>query len=205
MAGAGSGNLQGVTYTRLSHQHNPLTDFSLAGYGYATDHYQRLVASSALKEGLDIGLGGYLQLHDSDDILEHLTAVLPLAPDFARVLSATEIAAQIGLEPRCGGIHYLRGGWLNPHAVCRALLDHPLISLREQCGNLSVQPSPDGLWQAQRSRRPLRGRSTRRDCRHRTARHATIRSGVAAAQYHSRANDASAQLVSVEYAAHRDL
>ena len=149
MAAAGSGNLQGVTYTRLSHQHNPLTDFSLAGYGYATDHYQRLVASSVLKEGLDIGLGGYIQLHDSDDTLEHLAAVLPLAPDFARVVSATEIAGQIGLEPRCGGIHYLRWGWLNPQAVCRALLDHPLISLREQCGNLLLQPSPDGLWQAQ--------------------------------------------------------
>lgn len=149
MAGAGSGNLQGVTYTRLSHQHNPLTDFSLAAYGHATDYYQSLVASNALTEGLDIGLGGYLQLQDSDDILEHLTAVLPLAPDFARVLSATEIAAKIGLEPRCGGIHYLRGGWLNPHAVCRALLDHPLISLREQCGNLSLQPCPGGLWQAQ--------------------------------------------------------
>ena len=148
VAGGGSSNLQGVTYTRLSHQHNPLTDFSLAGFGFATDHYETLLRDGALTADKDIGLGGYVQLHEADDTLAHLSEVLPLAPEFAQVLSAGEIAALTGLKPRCGGIHYLRGGWLTPEAVCRALLAHPLISLQGDCAPLSLSRGQDGGWQA---------------------------------------------------------
>ena len=144
----GSSNLQGVTYTRLSHQHNPLTDFSLAGFSFATDHYEMLLGEGALMANEDIGLGGYVQLHEADEMLAHLREVLPLAPAFARALSATEIAALTGLTPRCGGIHYLRGGWLTPEAVCRALLAHPLISLQTDCGPLSLSRGRDSGWQA---------------------------------------------------------
>ena len=148
VAGGGSSNLQGVTYTRLSHQHNPLTDFSLAGFGFATDHYETLLRDGALTADQDIGLGGYVQLHEADETLAYLSEVLPLAPAFAQVLSATELAALTGLTPRCGGIHYQRGGWLAPQAVCRALLAHPLISLQGDCGPLSLSPDRDGLWRA---------------------------------------------------------
>ena len=148
LASGGSSNLQGVTYTRLSHQHNPLTDFSLAAFGFATDHYDALLREGKLKEGEDIGLGGYVQLHDADETLAHLGEVLPLAPEFARLLDADELAALTGLQPRCGGIHYLRGGWLNPLAVCRALLAHPLISVRTQCGQMSLQRTSGEKWQA---------------------------------------------------------
>ena len=148
VAGGGSSNLQGVTYTRLSHQHNPLTDFSLAGFGFATDHYETLLSEGVLTADKDIGLGGYVQLHEADDTLAHLSEVLPLAPAFAQVLSAAEIAALTGLTPRCGGIHYQRGGWLTPQAVCHALLAHPLISLQGDCGPLSLSRGPHALWQA---------------------------------------------------------
>ncbi len=148
VAGGGSSNLQGVTYTRLSHQHNPLTDFSLAGFGFATDHYETLLGEGALTANEDIGLGGYVQLHEADEMLAHLREVLPLAPAFARAISATEIASLTGLTPRCGGIHYLRGGWLNPQGVCHALLAHPLISLQANCGPLSLSRWQDEGWQA---------------------------------------------------------
>ena len=148
LANGGSSNLQGVTYTRLSHQHNPLTDFSLAAFGFATDHYDKLLHEGKLNEGEDIGLGGYIQLHDADETLTHLARVLPLAPEFARLLDTEALAALTGLQPRCGGIHYLRGGWLNPMAVCQALLAHPLISLRTHCGQMSLQRTSSGKWQA---------------------------------------------------------
>ncbi len=138
IAGEGSGNLQGITYTRLSHQHNPLTDFSIAAFSYAADYYRTLTEAGLLAPGIDIGHGGYIQLHEPDDTLSHLQQVLALAPDFACVLSATEISAITGITPRCGGIHYHRGGWLDPRALCRMLLDHPLITVREQCGAISL-------------------------------------------------------------------
>ena len=117
-----------------------------------------LLSEGALAANEDIGLGGYVQLHEGDETLAHLREVLPLAPEFARVVSATEIAALTGLTPRCGGIHYLRGGWLTPAAVCHALLAHPLITLQTNCGD-----------------------SPRRT--------AATRDQVAAAHYHSRADD----------------
>ena len=54
----GSSNLQGVTYTRLSHQHNPLTDFSVSAFAYAADHYEVLAGSGELELGVDYGWGG---------------------------------------------------------------------------------------------------------------------------------------------------
>ena len=147
-AGGGSGNLQGITYTRLSHRHNPLSDFSVSAFSFATDHYRRLHRAGALRDNLDVGWGGYIQLHDTDETLEHLASVLALAPDFARVLSADEISDTIGVRPRCGGIHYLRGGWLDPRAVCQGLLAHPLITLREHCGPVQLRQLPNDVWQA---------------------------------------------------------
>lgn len=147
-ATGGSSNLQGVTYTRLSHQHNPLTDFSVAAFGLAADCYQSMAAAGQLTEGEDFGAGGYIQLHDDDETLEHLRQTLPLAPGFARVMRAEDIAELTGITPRCGGIHYQRGGWLNPAAVCRALLSHPRITVKEQCGALSIERSADGHWQS---------------------------------------------------------
>lgn len=148
MATGGSSNLQGITYTRLSHQHNPLTDFSVSAFGYATDLTSQLLRRGALTEGVDVGLGGYIQLHDEDDMLAHLREVLPLAPQFAQAVSADDIAARIGIAPRCGGIHYQRGGWLDPRAVCRTLLDHPLITVQENCGPLTLECTDSGYWQA---------------------------------------------------------
>ena len=139
MATGGSSNLQGITYTRLSHQHNPLTDFSVSAFGYATDLTAQLLRRGALTEGVDVGLGGYIQLHDEDDMLAHLREVLPLAPQFAQAVSADDIAERIGIAPRCGGIHYQRGGWLDPRAVCRTLLDHPLITVQEDCGSMTLE------------------------------------------------------------------
>ena len=148
IAEGGSSNLQGVTYTRLSHQHNPLTDFSLAAFSFATDLYEGLLSCGTLVAGRDGGLGGYIQLQEADETLDHLALALPDAPDFAALLSAEDIAALIGVMPRSGGIHYRRGGWLDPRAVCRALLDHPLITLRQHCGPVTVSAVGSGLWRA---------------------------------------------------------
>ena len=43
-----------------------------------------------------------------------------------------------------------RGGWLDPRAVCHALLDHPLITVQEDCGPLTLERTDSGRWQALR-------------------------------------------------------
>ena len=159
VASGGSGNLQGITYTRLSHQYNPLTDFSIAAFSYATDYYLTLAGTGSLAPGTDFGWGGYIQLHEGDDTLAHLEQVLRLAPDFAKVLSAEQIAAMTGHLPRCGGIHYQRGGWLDPRALCRVMLDHPCITVREQCGAIALRLQ-DGQWTASTSTNPQLAQAT---------------------------------------------
>ena len=171
IASGGSGNLQGITYTRLSHQHNPLTDFSVAAFGFATNYYRRLMQAGLLTTDIDIGWGGYIQLHERNDTLEHLEEVLERAPEFARVLSAEEIALLAGHPPRCGGIHYQRGGWLDPRAVCRVLLDHPLISVREHCGAITLRQSDDqwiadSATNAELAKAPVAVLATARDALH---------------------------------------
>ena len=148
VAGGGSGNLQGITYTRLSRLHNPLTDFSLASFQYATNLYDQWRARGDLEVGVDMGSGGYLQLNDDTETLSALAQALKPCPGFAEILSADAIAERLGIRPRCGGIHYQRGGWLDPRAVCRVALSHPGIRVIEQCGPVSLYTTPEGIWQA---------------------------------------------------------
>ncbi len=147
-ASKGSSNLQGITYTRLSQANNPISDFSIASFCYATDFYSKLLSDGKLHDGLDIGLGGYIQLEGNVEKLKYFSTVLKHAPSFAKILSAEEIEHVIGEKPRCGGIHFLRGGWLDPRAVCHALLKHPLISLKEHCGTVSIEALKNNRWEA---------------------------------------------------------
>lgn len=152
IASGGSSNQQGVTYTRLSRLHNPLTDFSLASFQFAADLYDQWLAHGDLTAGVDMGAGGYLQLNDDTETLSALADALRLCPEFAEIVSADAIGQRLGIRPRCGGIYYRRGGWLDPRAVCRVALSHPGVRVIEQCGPLSLRTTPEGIWQSVDSR-----------------------------------------------------
>ena len=60
-AGRGSGNSQGVLFTRLSHRRAPLTDIALLGYLDAARRYRELFDRGALRPGEDGELAGCFQ------------------------------------------------------------------------------------------------------------------------------------------------
>jgi len=145
-AGAGSGNDQGVLYTRLSRRHSALTDFSLQSFCFSSDFYRELFEQGRLVEGVDGALCGSFHQSRAGKDLAELAPILPAVPQLARVLDAGEASATIGIEQPHSGYWFPRSGWLHPAAVCRALLAQPGVRLLEHCGELHLRQLGDG-WQ----------------------------------------------------------
>ena len=154
MANAGSGNDQGVLYTRLSHMHSPLSDFSLQSYSFALGFYRQLLSSGQLVEGIDGSLCGCF--HQSDKLAE-LAALAPLlqsVPDLAQVLSAAEANKILGVEQTKGGYWHPGSGWMRPASICQALLKDDRIQLMENAGTVALQQQGSN-WTAVRTDRVL--------------------------------------------------
>ncbi len=146
-AGAASGNDQGVLFTRLSHRHSKLVDFALLSYLHAAARYRALFARGALLAGRDGELcGSFQQVADATE-LANLAAALRGAGELAEVVDAARAGALTGVAQDLSGIWLPASGWLHPPAVCAALIDHPLVTLREHCGTLDLSRH-DGQWRA---------------------------------------------------------
>ena len=154
VAGEGSGNEQGILFTRLSRRHSALTDFALQSFCFASHRYRHLFDRELLQPGVDGDLcGSFQQLADREE-LAAMEAALTGVPDLARVVDAGEANSLLGIQQPRGGYWFPRSGWLHPPAVCRALLDHPQIELREDCGSLALQRVTSG-WTASAGDRVL--------------------------------------------------
>ena len=144
VAAAASGNLQGVLYTRLSHRDSPLNSFTAHSYGFALRHYHRLAAAGNWQPGPDGAFCGVLQLLEHPDGDSELACVVAGLPNLVRYLGAAEAAAISGLKHCPGGLFYPEGGWLHPPAICKAMLQHPRITLLENCGTVQVARAGTG-------------------------------------------------------------
>jgi tRNA 5-methylaminomethyl-2-thiouridine biosynthesis bifunctional protein len=139
MANAGSGNAQGVLYTRLSRRHSVLTDFSLQSFSYAHRLYSRLLSSGTL-DAANIGeLCGNFQQSTNSAELAALAPVLATIPELASVLDADQASEITGMQQASGGFWFPGSGWMNPPAVCASLLQSPGIKLIEHCGDIEVR------------------------------------------------------------------
>jgi tRNA 5-methylaminomethyl-2-thiouridine biosynthesis bifunctional protein len=147
LASAGSGNDQGIVYTRLSRKHSSLTDFALQSFQFASRFYRGMFQSGQLAEGHDGALCG--SFHQSDNVgeLAAMAAVLTAAPELAQVLDAAQAREVLGIEQRSGGYWYPESGWLRPASVCQALVSGSGIAVVEDCGELSLE-AVNGEWRA---------------------------------------------------------
>ncbi|MDH4039173.1 MAG: bifunctional tRNA (5-methylaminomethyl-2-thiouridine)(34)-methyltransferase MnmD/FAD-dependent 5-carboxymethylaminomethyl-2-thiouridine(34) oxidoreductase MnmC [Gammaproteobacteria bacterium] len=147
LAGAASGNEQGILYTRLSRKHSALADFSLQSFCFSSEFYRNLFATGALAEGIDGALcGSFHQSADTEE-MRVLDAALAPVPELARVLEAAQAAALLGIDQPAAGYWFPRSGWLHPAAVCRSLASHPRIQLLECCGEIRLSATAAG-WRA---------------------------------------------------------
>jgi len=147
VAGGGSGNEQGIIYTRLARKHSALADFALQGFQFAANFYADMFHSGALTAAADGDLCGSFQQCDSAAELAEFRELLQGVEDLAQVLSAEAANTALGLAQPKAGYWYPRSGWLHPSAVCRALLAHANIAVLENCGAVTLQRE-DGQWHA---------------------------------------------------------
>lgn len=171
LAAEGSGNDQGILYTRLSLKHSALTDFALQSFRYASALYKDLIEEKALQEGRDGALCG--SFHQSQDA-EEMTAlanVLQSVPELAQVVDADQANTLLGITQASAGYWFPASGWLSPIAVCHALVAHGNITVMQDCGELTINQQESG-WQV------LRGQQVIEE-----ASHVVVATGTAASQF----------------------
>ncbi|HDY82445.1 MAG TPA: bifunctional tRNA (5-methylaminomethyl-2-thiouridine)(34)-methyltransferase MnmD/FAD-dependent 5-carboxymethylaminomethyl-2-thiouridine(34) oxidoreductase MnmC [Halieaceae bacterium] len=147
LASAGSGNDQGILYTRLSRRHSSLTDFALQSFRFASQFYRAMFRSGQLTTGLDGALCGSFHQSDNRAELIALGEVLTQLPELAQVLDAQEAQAVLGIAQSSAGYWYPESGWLRPVSVCHALVDADNIEVIENCGEVTLETGA-GQWRA---------------------------------------------------------
>lgn len=133
-----SGNPQGVLYLKLSAHGTALSQLIVAGFG----HTRRLL--ERLQRGADWDACGVLQLAFDDKEATRqgkLAAAFPADLLHSVGREQAEVLAGIGLP--AGGLFYPDAGWVHPPALCRQLVQHPLIELRPYQEALSLSRQDD--------------------------------------------------------------
>ena len=145
LAAQGSGNDQGILYTRMSREHSALADFSLQSFHHASGFYKGLFTDGRLTEGIDGALCGTFQQDQRVNAI--LAETLAAVPELVQVLSQMEAQKLLGIAQPKPGYWFPRSGWLHPEAVCRAMASQHGVRLHEQCGEITLEQTPEG-WRA---------------------------------------------------------
>lgn len=138
VAGAGSGNDQGILYTRLSRKHSALADFALQSFQFASTFYRAMFLTDELTSPRDGSLCGSFQQSDDIEEMEVLNDALIGLEELAQIVDAAQASNLLGIDQPRAGYWYPNSGWLRPSAVCRALLMRGDIQVLERCGDVTL-------------------------------------------------------------------
>lgn len=141
LAQEASGNAQGMLYTKLSPQDGLLNQFTLSSFLYAQRHYKQLLQQGLLSAE-QIDLCGLLQLACSEKeqaLLAQLNIAFADHPTLVQFLNAEQASACAGVNSQYPGYYLPQSGWIAPSALCKSLVEHPLISCVTHTQALSLQ------------------------------------------------------------------
>jgi len=150
LANEGSGNPQGIIYPKLSPQSSALSRINLSAIQFASRYYQRYwqVSDETTHFGQQCGV---LVLPESE---KEIAAFKKIAEHFKQQnafiqrLNKNEIENISGLPLDADiGLYYPQLGWINPPRVCRALVEHPLISVKQADITALTYDSAEASWQ----------------------------------------------------------
>ena len=141
-----SGNAQGILYLKLSAHHTALSRFILAGFGYT----RRLLAvqsrTSLTFTPDDWDICGILQLGFNDKEQRRLESLAQHFPhELLHAVSAEQASELAGVALTHDGLFFPQAGWVNPPALCQALSEHPMITVKNCQQALSLQ-QVDQQW-----------------------------------------------------------
>jgi tRNA 5-methylaminomethyl-2-thiouridine biosynthesis bifunctional protein len=127
IAAEASGNHQGILYARISPVSNVLSEFALAGYQYTLRTLTRLLP----QDGDAWWQCGLLQLAFDEREERRLRGVcaLGLPESLLRWVERDEAERLAGVGVPYAGVYFPGGGWVSPPVLCRALLEHPRITV----------------------------------------------------------------------------
>lgn len=131
-----SGNAQGILYCKLSPHHPPLSRFIQSSYAYSL----HLLRSILPEDNVGWSACGVLQLSGDAKEAARLQALAEQGypPEFLHGVTADQASQIAGVQVNEGGLHFPGGGWVNPPALCAALLRHPAIELKTCCEAISL-------------------------------------------------------------------
>lgn len=126
-----SGNEAGALYPQVTREWRPATAWHFTAYSFMLRQLARWKA-----EGLAFAQDapGMVKVAEGEE-REKLIGVntkLGVDPLIAEWLEAGELSEKLGMKLESGGIWFPQGSWVAPAELCRALVQHPNIALREQ-------------------------------------------------------------------------
>jgi tRNA 5-methylaminomethyl-2-thiouridine biosynthesis bifunctional protein len=145
IAQGASGNRQAVLQCRLNNAVNAAWQFNLQAFLHAARHFAWM---QEIDPAISWDACGVLNLDTAFQSRRENCPDVRLdlySPSVVRRFSQAEASALAGIDLDGGGNFIPLGGWLNPAAMCRAWLRHPLIStcLGAQAEQLIRR---DGQW-----------------------------------------------------------
>jgi tRNA 5-methylaminomethyl-2-thiouridine biosynthesis bifunctional protein len=120
LAQEGSGNLQGVLYAKLSSLDEPQAAFNLAALHYALNHYQQKWPTIGSQCGV-------LQLAYKPAEVELQTLLrerFSQAQELVEFVSPERASEIAGVSIADNGLYFPNAGWINPHKLCKQLVEH---------------------------------------------------------------------------------
>ena len=140
LAAGASGNAQGILYAKLSPRQQPLSIFNLSSLLYAQNHYRQFWLQG---NGQQCGL---VQLaHNATVAAQHrqLSAMFSHS-GLLQYVSAQSAGELAGLPLNHDGLYFPDSGWLQPSAVCQALIAHPSIKVMLATTVATIDREVDG-------------------------------------------------------------
>lgn len=124
-----SGNLSGVIYPKFSAHKTPQSAFYTEAFVHATQHIPKILGASHPNTWQACGV---LTLNHTDKQTQLHQALAntptPFWPeDTFRAVTANEASELAGIELNTGGLFFPNAGWVNPKALCSALIDSPEV------------------------------------------------------------------------------
>ena len=144
VAAGASGNAAGVLFPPLTKQWTVAAAFYFAAYDYGLRALAQWQA-----QGLQFAFGniGMLRLprHDEEAAqLATLNETLGIDPAIVHWLSQEAASEKAGVILPSGAAYFPQGTWISPPELCRALLQHEHILLREDMAVTGIQKTGDG-------------------------------------------------------------
>jgi len=150
LANEGSGNPQGIVYPKLSPQSSALSRINLSAIQFASRYYQRYWQAAVKQTGFGQQCGVLVLPENEKETAAFKTIAnhFKQQKDFIQLLDKREIEKAAGLSINAtSGLYYPQLGWLSPPSICRALVDNPLITIKQAAITALTYDDTSSNWQ----------------------------------------------------------